>query len=325
MAAEGVQRTGGAVGRATRQWGRDRMAAEGRYDDAATRERRAASMGPRPDGRGRSTECSTGSATGSVNGAATGWPRKGTCGGWGGGSACSVNGAATGWPRKDGIQPFPGLGPLGRQWGRDRMAAEGAQADPILGGLCASMGPRPDGRGRLGPLRGAGWIVSASMGPRPDGRGRFVIQPSLAWPGPASMGPRPDGRGRAVLPSMVTATLKRQWGRDRMAAEGSPPAMPAPTAASVNGAATGWPRKAAAARTTRRCRRRVNGAATGWPRKAFSAPGQLSLGSLRQWGRDRMAAEGRRAVAGGQAPRERQWGRDRMAAEGTPCRKAKGD
>ena len=60
----------------------------------------------------------------------------------------------------------------------------------------------------------------------------------------------------------------------------------------------------------------VNGAATGWPRKAAKALLPQAVAAVRQWGRDRMAAEGRKySVAAAEVAR-RQWGRDRMAAEG---------
>ena len=83
-----------------------------------------------------------------VNGAATGWPRKAAGSGCGSGRPPRVNGAATGWPRK---------------------------------ALC-----------------------------------RTVWTPPLH----ASMGPRPDGRGRKGALDLILPVGQRQWGRDRMAAEG---------------------------------------------------------------------------------------------------------
>ena len=44
-----------------------------------------------------------------------------------------VNGAAAGWPRKVGRGGCLPSGGLQRQWGRGRMAAEGALADRIGG------------------------------------------------------------------------------------------------------------------------------------------------------------------------------------------------
>ena len=163
---------GGAV-MAERQWGRGRMAAEG-VDKS-----RCISLACR---------C--------VNGAAAGWPRKGAMPG----SPPPPNSASMG-PRPDGRgragPQLAGAEPPRRQWGRGRMAAEGlrpAEFSPLrrrrqwgrgrmaaegsaipmicLSNIPASMGPRPDGRGRTLCALGAHSHFSASMGPRPDGRGR---------------------------------------------------------------------------------------------------------------------------------------------------------
>ena len=133
------------------------------------------------------------------------------------------------------------------------------------------------------------------MGPRPDGRGRRSCRRPL-WILPcASMGPRPDGRGRAG-PTARRAPLKtRQWGRGRMAAEGGMPAQPKGAGhGCVNGAAAGWPRKGDNTAAGDTLTARVNGAAAGWPRKAVSATRWRYRFTRRQWGRGRMAAEGRR-------------------------------
>ena len=53
MAAEGGYTAAGIDLGVPRQWGRDRMAAEGVAGDELARRRAQASMGPRPDGRGR--------------------------------------------------------------------------------------------------------------------------------------------------------------------------------------------------------------------------------------------------------------------------------
>ena len=185
------------------------------------------------------------------------------------GPACfhRVNGAATGWPRKVVVLTRV-VGGLERQWGRDRMAAEGGGGAPVR------------------------WQGRASMGPRPDGRGRSYLHSPALSASQASMGPRPDGRGRVRGGAVwVASCFVRQWGRDRMAAEGAWYAGAPAAAASVNGAATGWPRKAGRRGATRGSVPRVNGAATGWPRKAGAAE-PAALWGRRQWGRDRMAAEG---------------------------------
>ena len=132
-----------------RQWGRGQTAAESRHSvspvDAA-----AASMGPRPDGRGKFS---------------TLWacPL----------SSVRVNGAAARRPRKGRRAARASLRRLLRQWGRGQTAAErrpkhrpdwrghsvnGAAARRprkvecrchFCGRKFASMGPRPDGRGKL--------------------------------------------------------------------------------------------------------------------------------------------------------------------------------
>ena len=175
MAAEGALGATRPERPRGRQWGRGRMAAEG-YEARRQRRGRAhkASMGPRPDGRGRHGQARRGSgAPGRVNGAAAGWPRKGThtygftrlqrWRQWGRGRMAaeggrrkkcgsmyghSVNGAAAGWPRKD-VGRTQGWRFPRRQWGRGRMAAEGAgHGERGRPPVRASMGPRPDGRGR---------------------------------------------------------------------------------------------------------------------------------------------------------------------------------
>ena len=60
-------------------------------------------MGPRPDGRGRQAQC-----PGPLI------------------PVTSVNGAAAGWPRKASMGRMRVKPIFGRQWGRGRMAAEGA-------------------------------------------------------------------------------------------------------------------------------------------------------------------------------------------------------
>ena len=105
-------------------------------------------MGPRPDGRGRLGGGQSRRTRSSFNGAATGWPRKAAAPVAAAGGDASFNGAATGWPRKVG--------------------ALGVVAKPLV----------------------------------------------------ASMGPRPDGRGREYNAHYYDSADELQWGRDRMAAEG---------------------------------------------------------------------------------------------------------
>ena len=283
MAAEGCKNWSRADVPAALQWGRDRMAAEGC----------------------RSTADRT--AVVRFNGAATGWPRKARLGRALPNRRGRFNGAATGWPRKGGAGRLPAM-PSGLQWGRDRMAAEGSFVDGNLKAWLASMGPRPDGRGRRrekpphtkrvrlqwGRDRMAaegeechGEVVvpvAASMGPRPDGRGRsmrmppYCVSPVLQW-----------GRDRMAAEGEISALFTPrnrllQWGRDRMAAEGGLPCVLSRGALRFNGAATGWPRKVCRARMIQVHPCRFNGAATGWPRKATGRTAALLAGNVASMG-----------------------------------------
>ena len=250
-----------------------------------------------------------------VNGAATGWPRKG------GRLGSLLVPAKRQWGRDrmaaEGADPhFPGSNRCWRQWGRDRMAAEGCMAPNVhvtymgvngaatgwprkVGGHVrahvrpnvASMGPRPDGRGRRDVPRQNDGAASASMGPRPDGRGR-VLAGQGTFDAPSVNGAATGWPRKGSVPADFVFLDERQWGRDRMAAEGctggrSPSATPR-----VNGAATGWPRKevhVAAGRV-------IQLLASMGPRpdgrgRTVRADWRQRL-DRRQWGRDRMAAEG---------------------------------
>ena len=253
------------------QWGRDLSVAEGfrpleaavrnaSFNGAATfRSRKAvalvalgcadhlASMGPRPFGRGRAEY----NRRQIEHYAASMGPRP-----FGRGRL----------PSRMGLPRTPQL-----QWGRDLSVAEGgvrhgqapgllscfngaatfrSRKDPKMHLLpsvqsCASMGPRPFGRGRtrsgLTSLesellqwgrdlsvaegghrrrqRGAGPHL-ASMGPRPFGRGRPAMRPPRHSWRPASMGPRPFGRGRRAAGGFSLRYRMLQWGRDLSVAEG---------------------------------------------------------------------------------------------------------
>ena len=156
-----------------------------------------ASMGPRPNGRGKSSSSPSRPPT------------------------TRVNGAAAKRPRKDQICVLFLHGVLLRQWGRGQTAAESRKVStctqpPSL----ASMGPRPNGRGKVRQaISNIGRGGTASMGPRPNGRGKHV-QPRRP-PGRvgASMGPRPNGRGKAAPAPLLAPSVMRQWGRGQTAAE----------------------------------------------------------------------------------------------------------
>ena len=277
-----------------------------------------ASMGPRPDGRGRlETASRFDPLLTSVNGAATGWPRKGAIRPSSRAPPCCVNGAATGWPRK-----VDSARKNARQRGRVNGAATGWPRKAV-GQVyrpfdhVASMGPRPDGRGRL---MCRSLIFPASL--RVNGA-------ATGWPRKAPLScmlsnaplPRQWGRDRMAAEGVDAGNSyqtrkSRQWGRDRMAAEGRHRPPSGCTGSCVNGAATGWPRKALHWRSCWGSARRVNGAATGWPRKAVRRGDPEPEVRTRQWGRDRMAAEGHEFAYHKDVLDARQWGRDRMAAEG---------
>ena len=230
------------AGRIPRQWGRGQTAAE-RLRGLAKVGTGKASMGPRPDGRGKAHNFWHGLRSGSVNGAAARRPRKGlrpvgitivVLRQWGRGQTAAeraerrlhgsrlgrVNGAAARRPRK----AIPLVTVRSR-----RGSVNGAAARRPRKGLrspreavphaVASMGPRPDGRGKQIRLAAAPPIVgvngaaarrprkdyeasraeaplTASMGPRPDGRGKFHTRRHQCTYQIASMGPRPDGRGK---------------------------------------------------------------------------------------------------------------------------------
>ena len=179
------------------QWGRDRMAAE------------------------RCRACPGRRTTCSFNGAATGWPRNGSCAAWAGGPARRFNGAATGWPRN-----------------APRPTSASTKSDCFNGAATGW------------PRNAASCTALWRRGSLQWGRDRMAAERHGSNPAPgtrhvASMGPRPDGRGtpnRSLLTLCVFHQL--QWGRDRMAAERPAGAGRAAPAARFNGAATGWPRNA---------------------------------------------------------------------------------
>ena len=178
----------------------------------------------------------------------------------------------------------------------------------------ASMGPRPNGRGKYRLLLPCKAPLKASMGPRPNGRGKLRPVGITVIGFVASMGPRPNGRGKssgigvsspragvngatAKRPRKVHDTLhlhvhiKRQWGRGQTAAERVPKDIEA-----IQIAVRQWGRGQTAAESRRhhRCtaRRlvRVNGAAAKRPRKGAGAYGRRRP-ARRQWGRGQTAAE----------------------------------
>ena len=250
----------------SRQWGRGQTAAESRYF-AFTCAISIASMGPRPDGRGK------GGGAPKVERVlpASMGPRPDGRGKCEPSRAVSpaprVNGAAARRPRKARPRP-PALASILRQWGRGQTAAESwrHQGRPCQG-LSASMGPRPDGRGKRLRLGGGRGRAIASMGPRPDGRGKLD-----ARDGDPGGGRRQWGRGQTAAErgrprSPRASTSQRQWGRGQTAAE-----RDRSGAAYILGNMRQWGRGQTAAES--RC-----------------APCTPRAGLSRQWGRGQTAAE----------------------------------
>ena len=136
--------------------------------------------------------------------------------------------------------------------------------------------------------------------------------------GQASMGPRPVGRGRPDARFCSNLHFMRQWGRDRLAAEGSF------TRAIRNGVdVRQWGRDRLAAEGGARIVNLFPHQASMGPRpvgrgRPYLRDTHFIIQSKRQWGRDRLAAEGLSANHSESVPIcRRQWGRDRLAAEGT--------
>ena len=242
-AAESSIRWAGNLGNGKRQWGRGQTAAERQANHADSREQVQASMGPRPDGRGKPYTNVDAVRRPRVNGAAARRPRKGlgvqlahrsVSRQWSRGQTAaessfhsksprlliSVNGAAARRPRKVGIVRRHFLVVVLRQWGRGQTAAESGGVPGAAAVAFASMGPRPDGRGKplisasIRSVRGRQWgrgqtaaerpstspvpqpmtlRVNGAAARRPRKGGRR--DPARAR-GRASMGPRPDGRGK---------------------------------------------------------------------------------------------------------------------------------
>ena len=106
------------------------------------------------------------------------------------------------------------------QWGRGRMAAEGAALERLADMVDALQW----GRGRM-----------AAEGFSP----RAFTRRTISFNGAAAGWPRKgDLRGRRRLDRR-----ELQWGRGRMAAESMAPMSDVSTSRSFNGAAAGWPRK----------------------------------------------------------------------------------
>ena len=106
-----------------------------------------------------------------------------------------------------------------RQWGRGQTAAERGSTVAFF----RAANERQWGRGQTAAERR--WRAAspltrfASMGPRPNGRGKLERTPMPRQPQLASMGPRPNGRGKRNRKAMNHGLTSRQWGRGQTAAE----------------------------------------------------------------------------------------------------------
>ena len=177
-------------------------------------------MGPRPDGRGKLQ-----------TGVSSQEARKRQ---WGRGQTAA----------ESSVRLVSNIGGQGCQWGRGQTAAERARTVRALYGLGASMGPRPDGRGKLPRRAQAARITCVN--------------------GAAARRPRkgPARRRSRTTERCVNGAAAR---RPRKA-NGAPGAARPPPC--VNGAAARRPRKASCTRSRRSPPVCVNGAAARRPRKA---------------------------------------------------------
>ena len=225
-------------------------------------------MGPRPDGRGKTDGKAYVLAL---------HPRQ-----WGRGQTAAERGA---FPRAARTTLSSVNGAAAR---RPRKADIHAVGDDRL--YLASMGPRPDGRGKPEPAQSQAHSGRASMGPRPDGRGKAEGPDPARRPRPASMGPRPDGRGKSVPAGRRRAGSFASMG-------------PRPDGRGKQGGGVGGRGRRHASMGPRpdgRGKKKthfwtglilsVNGAAARRPRKA-SAFSDCSMAYRRQWGRGQTAAE----------------------------------
>ena len=158
-----------------RQWGRGQTAAERSAKIANMEFGRIASMGPRPDGRGKPQGFQYWVFDFRVNGAAARRPRKGRARSRATRAARGVNGAAARRPRKDWRGRLLRIGRDGVNGAAARRPRKDCKVELRGRGAVASMGPRPDGRGKR-------WIACARTACRPRqwGRGQTAAERARA-------------------------------------------------------------------------------------------------------------------------------------------------
>src|SRR5581483_5112995 len=192
------------------QWGRDRSVAEMPLDFADVYHWLAASMGPRPIGRGNLRVRHSGPlAGGRFNGAATDRSRK---------SAPPTPPLATPNPASVGPRPI----------GRGNYFRPPAPG----GGTPGFNGAATDRSRKFARARRAEQGRDASMGPRPIGRGNEPRCPTSSNGPPGFNGAATDrSRKCERLAPTARRTAWLQWGRDRSVAEipARPPGTPAPS------------------------------------------------------------------------------------------------
>ena len=146
---------------------------------------------------------------------------------WGHGLA-----AVDGWPRSptSTARPcFNGATAL-RPWTGHQARGRAA------GGITASMGPRPCGRGRRGYSDGSGNHRLASMGPRPCGRGRPALYPRSPPPLTGFNGATALRPWTVVGGANANMLDELQWGHGLAAVDGSSARSEPPRPTSFNGA-----------------------------------------------------------------------------------------
>ena len=274
-------------------------------------------MGPRPNGRGKAAPVRVRART------------------------CRVNGAAAKRPRK----AEPTAAPLDpgalRQWGRGQTAAESGEQAGGRRESDASMGPRPNGRGKIPPRTNMPRPADA----RQWGRGQTAAESSNMERIFHSPKARQWGRGQTAAERLRSRRgrclhTQRQWGRGQTAAESLLFfELPACRYICVNGAAAKRPRKdrgcpaardfpdasmgprpngrGKAARLTHSppSLTSVNGAAAKRPRKVAPIVKQKNMFDTSVNGAAAKRPRKARRHAVFTCRRQRQWGRGQTAAE----------
>ena len=282
-------------------------------------------MGPRPFGRGRSSEVAYNAARALLQ-----WGRdlsvaEGPQTSGGGNHPPCFNGAATFRSRKANVartaatsrSSFNGAATFRSRKAPPSMSTAGQSACFNGAATFRSRKDEPEPEPK-------DWRTPASMGPRPFGRGRLCARHAdsticrLQWGRDLSV-----AEGAEVMPGRGVG-LPLQWGRDLSVAEGRQRAHRAGALVSFNGAATFRSRKVAKPAGRPAWYQGFNGAATFRSRKDVADRRNANGAAWLQWGRDLSVAEGRGRPVPPSCGRMLQWGRDLSVAEGAASRCAAG-